>query len=556
MPPKKRSPDDVHDIWNVEIGKPYRGQIVEKIDIETTNLDNGKVKVKRLIYLDNEVIVIEETWHEYEDVFVDGKLLPYNEINFPSMDPADFAAPDRSKDDEDDEEKKKKRELLRQKAKDMLKQKGNKKPPETEYGNDKPNDITFDLDDMDSELNDPTITVNVRTPEGKKLHVNIKPTDTVQALKGIIETDHDIPIEDQNLSCNGNALDDPDTTMEDNGIKHGDIIDLEANDPTITVNVRTPEGKKLHVNIKPTDTVQALKETIENDHDIPIEDQNLSCNGNALDDPDTTMEDNGIKHGDIIDLEPNEIAINVRTPDDKTFSILVKPDDTVGCVKKRIQSDHGIATKNKTLSYEGKLLDDPDSTMKDLGVSDGDTLNLDSDATTDTANRKKPMNAYNDDSYPKEKSRIRILSPDSAWVYHSKASAPKEGEKNNLQGIWSTPPGTEAGTEPVEANIHPKNKEPKSDGKADVHGAYGYINGAKPDAYGVVDPANVVFYLPGQKEKDYSPDFEHVGWWSAPQSSSVTTVAWRFEGDDILHTKTHTVNVMGHKMTFVNKWTE
>lgn len=480
MPPKNRSPDDVHDIWNVEIGKPYRGEIVEKIDIETTNLDNGKVKIKRLIHLDNEIIVIEETWHEYEDVFVDGKLLPYNEIHFPSMDPADFAAPDRSKDDEDDEEKKKKRELLRQKAKDMLKQKDNKKPPETEYGNDKPNDTTFDLDDMDS----------------------------------------------------------------------------ERNDPTLTVSVRTPEGKKLHVNIKPTDTVQVLKETIENDHDIPIEDQNLSCNGNALDDPDTTMEDNGIKHGDIIDLEPNEIAINVRTPDDKTFSILVKPDDTVGCVKKRIQSDHGIATKNKTLSYEGKLLDDPDSTMKDLGVSDGDTLNLDSDATTDTANRKKPMNAYNDDSYPKEKSRIRILNPDSAWVYHSKASAPKEGEKNNLQGIWSTPPGTEAGTEPVEVNIHPKNKEPKSDGKADVHGAYGYINGAKPDAYGVVDPANVVFYLPGQKEKDYSPDFEHVGWWSAPQSSSVTTVAWRFEGDDILHTKTHTVNVMGHKMTFVKKWTE
>jgi hypothetical protein len=410
------------------------------------------------------------------------------------------------------------------------------------------------LDHTDSELSDPTLTLSVRTPEGKKLHVHVKPTDTVQALKEIIENDHNIPIEDKNLSCNGNQLDNPYSTMEDNGIKHGDIIDLEANDPTLTVSVRTPEGKKLHVNVKPTDTVHELKEIIENDHNIPIKDQNLSSNGYALVDPYSTMEDNRIKHGDMIDLEANEIAVNVRTPDDITFSILVKPDDTVGYVKTRIKSV--ISMKKKTLSYEGKLLDDPDSTMNDLGVSDGDTLNLDSDATINTTNHEKPTNAYNDDSYPKEKSRIRILSPDSAWVYHSMASAPKEGESNNLQGIWSTPPGTEAETEPVEVNIHPKTKEPKSDGKADVHGAYGYSNGAKPDSYGVVDPVNVIFYPPGQKEKDYSPDFEHVGWWSAPQSSSVTTIAWRFEGDDILHTKTHTVNVMGHKMTFVKKWTE
>jgi len=58
MPRKQRSPDDVHDIWNVEVGKPYRGQVVEKIEMETTDLPNGKVKVSRLIYLDNEIILI------------------------------------------------------------------------------------------------------------------------------------------------------------------------------------------------------------------------------------------------------------------------------------------------------------------------------------------------------------------------------------------------------------------------------------------------------------------------------------------------------------------
>lgn len=675
MPRKQRSPDDVHDIWNVEVGKPYRGQVVEKIEMETTDLPNGKVKVRRLIYLDNEIILIEDTWHEYGEVYADGVLLPYDQINFPSMDPADFAAPLKSK--EDDDEKKKKRELLRQKARDMLKNKGNSDPPVKKPRDEtlklkvktpdgrilpvvmKPDDTVDDLkekieddhnipveeqnlslkgtpltqpnatmddigaksgdtidmapktmdiivrtpegkelsitvtptdsvrelkekieddhsipvedqnlsfkgtpindpsstledhgiedgDILDLEPNNTTITVHVNTPEGKKLSVHVWPTDTVDDLKATIEHDHSIPVEDQNLSFNGTPLSDPDSTMEENGIEHDDIVDMEPNDTTITVRIRTPKGKKLSVTVLPTDTLQNLKETIENDHDIPVGDQNLSFKGTPLDDPSSTMEDNGIEDNDVVDLLADDMTINVRTPEGKTFSIPVKPENTVRDVKKVVESMHGIPAKDQILKYEGEPLEDPGETMKDLGISDGDTLDLD-------PARKKPPKAKenNGGSKPKAKKKIRVLNPDSAWVYPTKASAPKEGEIENLQGIWSTPP-EKGGTDPVEVNIHPKDKEPKSDGKSDIHGAYGYINGAKPDANGVVDPANVVFYPPGQK--DYDPDFDHRGWWSAPESSSKTTVSWKFVGDDCYNVRKHTVNVMGHEMTFVKEW--
>lgn len=388
MTRKPRSPDDVHDIWNVEIGKPYRGQIVEKIEIETTKLDNDRVKVRRLIHLDNEIILIEETWHDYEEVFRDGEVLPYNEINFPSMDPADFAAPVKKKgDDDDDEEKQKKREMLRQKAKDMMSKNKNGSP-------------------------------------------DSKPKET-ERLK---------------------------------------------------IKAKTPDGRMLPVVVKPTDTVDNLREKIADDHGFPVDEHNLSWHGYPLNNPDATMEKCGIQSGDVIVLEP-------KTTTDSSGSHTEKP------------------------------------------------------AKTET----------NTESKPKEKERVRHLNPGSAWVYPTKESAPNEGEENNLQGVWSTPPGKDSGTEPVEVNIHPMHKEPKSAGDT-VHGAYGYANGAKPDANGVVDPADVVFYPPG--ETKFRPDFEHIGWWSSPESSSMTEVKWWFEGDDMIYHKTHTVKVCGHEMTFVSTWTE
>ena len=267
------------------------------------------------------------------------------------------------------------------------------------------------------------------------------------------------------------------------------------------------------------------------------------------------MADNGISDGDIIDLDTGDICVNVRSPDGDIgrFKIPTKRDSTVADLKKSIEHYEGIPVKDQNLEFEGTPLDDPTSTMDDLGIADGDTLDLmhngdDADASAP----KKGKNMSGANSKPKGKDRKRLLNPDSAWVYPTPASAPEEGEIDNLQGIWSMPPAKGSGTEPVEVNIHPKHKEPKSDGKTDIHGAYGYINGAKPDPDGVVDPANVVFYPPGQK--DYSPDFEHIGWWSAPESHSKTTISWRFEGEDCLNVKTHTVNVMGHEMTFVKEW--
>jgi len=284
----------------------------------------------------------------------------------------------------------------------------------------------------------------------------------------------------------------------------------------------------------------------------PIENQNLAFEGVPLDDPLETLGDRGVKHGDVVDLLDPLLAVNVKTPDGSiTHRFIVKPSDAVQDLKNRIETDVDIPVDDQKIVYKGKPLNNPNVTVNDLGISDGDTLHL--NCKQKKPNSKKAVPDYGNDKAAKSSKPVRVLNPDSAWVYPTNASAPTKGELGNLQGVWSTPT-KQKGTNPVEVNIHPKHKEPKSDGKNDIHGAYGYVNGAKPGDEGVVDPQNILFYPPGTAK--YRPDFEQVGWWSAPQSSSTTQISWKFVGNDCVNVKTHTVNVMGHEMTFVTDWTE
>ena len=110
----------IQNLSDVQVGKEYRGVLVRKIDVETIDLKNGKVKVRRTISMDRGIIVTEDTLHNHEDIFQDGKQLPVDQIKFPSEHPPDFKSPTPY----DDEEKHRKRELLRQKARKMMKERG------------------------------------------------------------------------------------------------------------------------------------------------------------------------------------------------------------------------------------------------------------------------------------------------------------------------------------------------------------------------------------------------------------------------------------------------
>ena len=218
-----------------------------------------------------------------------------------------------------------------------------------------------------STLNLQPMTINVITPEGKNIILDVDPNDTIKDVKKKLENKSNIPVEDQRLLFDDKLLDDR-PTLKDYKIKHGDTIQMEP----MKINVITPQGKKITLDVKPDDTIKDVKKKVEKEEDIPVEDQRLLFLGKQLDDH-PTLKDYKIKHGDTINMEP--MKINVITPKGKKISLDVEPSETIKDVKKKIEDKENIPVDDQRLLFDDKLLEDH-PTLKDYKINHGDTIDM------------------------------------------------------------------------------------------------------------------------------------------------------------------------------------
>jgi len=203
--------------------------------------------------------------------------------------------------------------------------------------------------------------------------LEVEPTDTIQSLQETIEDLKDIPVEDQRLFFRNRPLDDPEATLDDEDIHHGDILDLELPTPMV-IHVRTPHGKKISLEVEPTDTILSVKEQVEDSQDIPLEEQYMRFDDKELKDDQATLDDLGIEDGDTIDMDPMHIIIKDWTG--KKFRVKCEPQDTIDTIKDRIEKQEGHPKPIQVLIQDGDILEDPD-TLQDYGIKHKDVLDLD-----------------------------------------------------------------------------------------------------------------------------------------------------------------------------------
>lgn len=219
---------------------------------------------------------------------------------------------------------------------------------------------TLDLDPMQ---------IFVREPISKKKHtLTVDPTDTIDEVKDKVLVETGIPKDNQRLAFNGRPLDRDARTLEDYDIEHEDALDLEP----MKIKVKDPDGRIVDLVVDPEDTIDYVKKQVRNKLGTPVEDQHPTFNGEPLPD-DTTLSDNGIRHGDIIDLQPMEI--NVKDPTGRTIALPVAPDDTIRDLKKQSEKAFGIPTKDQRPTFNDVPLPD-DSTLSENGIRPGDTIDL------------------------------------------------------------------------------------------------------------------------------------------------------------------------------------
>jgi len=223
------------------------------------------------------------------------------------------------------------------------------------------------------DLEPKVIKVNVKTPEGKTICVQVNVNDKAEAIKAKIEKESGFTVPQQVLKYSGKPMPNG-TTVKDMGIRDGSILTVDIF--KVPVIVKTYDGKEIKIMVDPTDSLFKVKGQLEEESGIPAKNQKLSMAGKEMADPNKTAGEYGIKAGSVLDLEPKVINVNVKTPDGKIISVEVTANDSAEAIKAKIEKEAGLTVPQQVLKYNGKEMTNG-TTVKDIGIKDGSDLIVD-----------------------------------------------------------------------------------------------------------------------------------------------------------------------------------
>ena len=217
----------------------------------------------------------------------------------------------------------------------------------------------------------------VRVPFGETLALESEVNDTIKDLKTKIEDRIGLPVGRQRLIYANKELEDL-YKISDYDIKKGSTLHLLLRlTPQMQIPVIFESGKSITLDVKPHDTIQHVKEIIQNLEKIPTENQILMYDAVQLGNR-YTLSDYNICENSRIPLFlklKRQMQIFVKIFGGKTITLEVEACDTIMDLKFKIEEKEGIPLTQQRLLYSSRTLKD-ECKLSDYNIGKESTLHL------------------------------------------------------------------------------------------------------------------------------------------------------------------------------------